>query len=62
MLAHPWLTTATLSQEENNNLLLAGTPSAWADGSLRQLNLRTAAPQVPTVFDNLPVLQAVQSL
>ena len=39
-----------------------GTPSTWVDGMSRQLNRQLTTLRVPTVFDNLPILPAVQSL
>jgi len=42
--------------------LLAGTPSTWVDDILHQLKHWPAAPLLPTVFDKLPFLPAVQSL
>ena len=42
--------------------LLAGTPSTWVDEFLHQLKHQPTTPLLPTVFDNLPLLPAVQSL
>jgi len=43
-------------------ILPAGTPSTWVDSLRRQLKLGQLRPRLPTVFDNLLLLPAVQSL